>query len=126
MVRSIRSKRHVAANQADHYRRIGLGDSGDGWSSLAHDMGRALPHVKWIFPHAYVTACVLLRRRGHRLTGGTRHSPRRPITVNGGLAMPGWYDITALDREASHDSAGLAASAQYGTCPCLSHVGRTH
>lgn len=30
----------------------GLGDQGDGWSEVAGDFTKALPHVKFIFPHA--------------------------------------------------------------------------
>jgi predicted esterase len=47
------------------------------------------PSVKWIFPHA----------------------PSIPITLNGGMSMPGWYDIRSLDKsDPNEDEAGLRAS----------------
>jgi lysophospholipase-2 len=49
----------------------GLGDTGHGWSFLADQLGPVFPHVKFCFPHA----------------------PMRPITLNGGYKMPGWFDI---------------------------------
>lgn len=52
----------------------GLGDTGNGWSFLAQQLGGMFPYVKWIFPHA----------------------PEIPITVNGGHVMPGWYDIKSF------------------------------
>ena len=67
----------------------GLGDTGDGWSAIADDMASALPHVKWIFPHA----------------------PARPITINMGMRMPGWFDISSLDDiDQREDAAGLHES----------------
>jgi predicted esterase len=32
----------------------GLGDTGTGWSFLGEELSGLLPHVKWIFPNAYV------------------------------------------------------------------------
>jgi predicted esterase len=52
----------------------GLGDTGNGWAPVAPEM--AMDHVKWIFPTA----------------------PTRPITVNMGMSMPGWFDIDHLDE----------------------------
>ena len=49
----------------------GLGDTGHGWTFLAEQLGSSFPYVKWCFPHA----------------------PMRPITLNGGHKMPGWFDI---------------------------------
>lgn len=51
----------------------GLGDSGSGWSFLADFLQRdpAFSHTKFVFPNA----------------------PAIPITVNGGMRMPGWFDI---------------------------------
>jgi phospholipase/carboxylesterase len=39
------------------------------------------------------------------------HAPVRPITLNGGMRMRGWYDILGLDRESLQDAAGIGASA---------------
>ena len=68
----------------------GLGDSGHGWSDLGNQLSRLHPHVKWIFPSA---ASI-------------------PITVNGGMKMPGWYDIVSLDKiQAKQDKNGMLASS---------------
>ncbi|KAI9343460.1 Phospholipase/carboxylesterase/thioesterase [Zopfochytrium polystomum] len=70
----------------------GLGDSGEGWSFLADTLQPQLPHVKFVFPHA----------------------PRRPITINGGMAMPGWYDLVSLDeRNPVHDEAGIMETVDH-------------
>lgn len=39
------------------------------------------------------------------------HAPVRPITLNGGMPMRGWYDILSLDRNGLQDEAGIRASA---------------
>lgn len=38
------------------------------------------------------------------------HAPYRPITINAGYVMRGWYDIARLDRIADEDAAGIRAS----------------
>lgn len=50
------------------------------------------PGVRWIFPAA----------------------PIRPITVNGGMPMPGWYDVTApsLTLRDSEDEEGIRSSGE--------------
>lgn len=40
------------------------------------------------------------------------HAPRRPITVNGGMTMRAWYDITHLDIAAGEDADGIRESAR--------------
>lgn len=51
----------------------GLGDSGSGWSFLADFLQRdpSFKHTKFIFPNA----------------------PTIPVTANGGMRMPAWFDI---------------------------------
>ena len=39
------------------------------------------------------------------------HAPVRPITVNGGMEMRGWYDILGFGVKMRHDAAGIRASA---------------
>mmetsp|Transcript_35018 Transcript_35018/g.99255 ORF Transcript_35018/g.99255 Transcript_35018/m.99255 type:complete len:274 (+) Transcript_35018:313-1134(+) len=51
----------------------GLGDTGHGWYQAASQI-KLGPHVKFLFPTA----------------------PTRPITLNMGMEMPGWFDIKAL------------------------------
>jgi len=52
----------------------GLGDSPRGWSSLEQSLPRLKPNlkeIKYVFPGA----------------------PTIPITINGGMSMPGWFDL---------------------------------
>lgn len=37
-------------------------------------------------------------------------APDRPITVNGGMVMPGWYDIKGMDIADKQDAVGMAES----------------
>jgi phospholipase/carboxylesterase len=39
------------------------------------------------------------------------HAPSIPVTINGGLRMPAWYDILALDIDRQIDDRQLLASA---------------
>ncbi|MBS3803276.1 MAG: dienelactone hydrolase family protein [Oleiphilaceae bacterium] len=39
------------------------------------------------------------------------HAPMLPITVNGGMSMPAWYDIKAMDVDRAIDTDQLMASA---------------
>lgn len=68
----------------------GLGDSGHGFYPIAEAL--QLPAelgVKFIFPHA----------------------PEQPVTINGGMRMPSWYDIKSLDLDKRADEAGVRESA---------------
>ncbi len=38
------------------------------------------------------------------------HAPQRPVTLNGGMRMPAWYDILGLGGQGGEDEAGLRAS----------------
>lgn len=64
----------------------GLGDSGSGWKPVASQL-RLGPHVKWVFPSA----------------------PTRPITMNGGASMPGWFDLGTPKQ----DDAGIQESVEH-------------
>ena len=37
-------------------------------------------------------------------------APDRPITINGGMRMPGWYDIKGVDIGDKQDAVGMAES----------------
>jgi len=37
-------------------------------------------------------------------------APIRAITINGGLSMPGWYDIKGMDLKDKEDAVGIAES----------------
>lgn len=68
----------------------GLGDTGYGWAPMMRELAPKLPFMKFILPHA----------------------PRRPVTLNGGMLMPAWYDIYSLDEtEKREDIKGLEESA---------------
>lgn len=40
------------------------------------------------------------------------HAPSFPVTINGGMRMPAWYDIRDGDLRTRHDEAGIQASAE--------------
>lgn len=39
-------------------------------------------------------------------------APNRAITINGGMQMPGWYDIKGMDIASKQDEVGMAESQQ--------------
>lgn len=68
----------------------GLGASGHDFEPVVPEL--KLPDsaaVRFIFPHA----------------------PTMPVTINGGMQMPAWYDIKALDLDRSVDEKQLMAAA---------------
>lgn len=46
------------------------------------------------------------------------HAPLRPITINQGYRMRGWYDITSLDIAERDDEAGIVESSAILTRLC--------
>lgn len=89
-------KKHTATVIMAH----GLGDSGAGWMGLAQNWRRRgmFEEVAFIFPNA----------------------PMIPITVNFGMTMPGWYDISKLGRDLdfeeilrTQDEPGILRSRDY-------------
>jgi phospholipase/carboxylesterase len=52
----------------------------------------------------------LVQPRGRALRFVFPHAPVRPITLNGGLPMRGWYDIIQLNRLEAEDEAGVRTS----------------
>jgi phospholipase/carboxylesterase len=38
------------------------------------------------------------------------HAPSIPITINGGMVMPAWYDIRSMELNKRHDEAGVRQS----------------
>ncbi|WP_434049217.1 alpha/beta hydrolase [Marinobacter salarius] len=68
----------------------GLGASGHDFEPVVPELG--LPDnaaVRFIFPHA----------------------PNMPVTINGGMTMPAWYDIKAMDIDRVVDTDQLMASS---------------
>lgn len=41
------------------------------------------------------------------------HAPSRPVTINGGMSMPAWFDILGLDRTSQVDEAGIRESVAF-------------
>lgn len=64
-----------------------------GLGADGHDFEPVVPHlrttgVRFVFPHA----------------------PRRPVTINGGLVMPAWYDVTTLGRSGGENERHVRES----------------
>ena len=69
----------------------GLGASGHDFKPVVPQLGLdADMAVRFIFPHA----------------------PNRPVTVNGGMVMPAWYDILEMSLERKVDVNQIEESAQ--------------
>lgn len=66
----------------------GLGDTADGWASMMP--GLDLAQTKFILPTAKT----------------------RPISLNGGMPMPGWSDISGLQSSDKEDSKGFGESVE--------------
>ena len=76
----------------------GLGDTARGWADFAPMLQMQMPHVKFVFPTA----------------------PTRPITLNGGMRMTGWFDILSLDKlKMKEDKAGLEDAMRCAADPSL-------
>lgn len=69
----------------------GLGASGHDFPPIVAELGLPEDHaVRFVFPHA----------------------PRIPVTINGGMVMPAWYDILNMDFDQRRvDEDGVRASA---------------
>ncbi|HYP34274.1 MAG TPA: carboxylesterase [Burkholderiaceae bacterium] len=68
----------------------GLGASATDFVPVARQWNlRALGDVRYVFPFA----------------------PEQPVTINGGMRMPAWYDILGLDLVRREDEKSLRASA---------------
>jgi phospholipase/carboxylesterase len=69
----------------------GLGADGSDFEPIVPElrMPETLP-VRFVFPHA----------------------PERPVTINQGMVMRAWYDITGFELERREDDAGVRDSAQ--------------
>ena len=66
----------------------GLGADGHDFEPIVPELDLPFP-ARFVFPHA----------------------PVRPITVNGGMEMRGWYDILGFGMNIRQDTAGIRASA---------------
>ena len=69
----------------------GLGASGHDFEPVVPQLGLSDDMaVRFIFPHA----------------------PKRPVTVNGGMIMPAWYDILEMSLDRKVDTAQIEESSQ--------------
>ncbi len=70
----------------------GLGADGHDFAPIVDELRQSAGRgVRFVFPHA----------------------PTRPITVNGGMAMPAWYDIRGLGGDGiDEDTAGIEEARQ--------------
>jgi phospholipase/carboxylesterase len=67
----------------------GLGADGNDFVPIARELDlSAIGDVRFVFPHA----------------------PRRPITINRGAVMPGWFDVLSNDFVRTDDEAGMRQS----------------
>ncbi|MCG8324506.1 MAG: alpha/beta hydrolase [Thiotrichales bacterium] len=67
----------------------GLGADGNDFAPVVPEFQTSLATgVKFVFPHA----------------------PKRPISINGGMVMRGWYDVRAMDLTMQEDSEGIQES----------------
>lgn len=67
----------------------GLGASANDFPPIVPELGLSGKQtIRFIFPQA----------------------PDRPITINGGMRMPGWYDIKGVSIEDKQDAVGMAES----------------
>ena len=67
----------------------GLGADGHDFAPIVPELVRPhWPAIRFVFPHA----------------------PKRPVTINNGLPMRAWYDITSMDFRNRADAAGVAES----------------
>ncbi len=77
----------------------GLGASGDDFSPIVPALGLAKKkecenlHIRYVFPHA----------------------PSIPVSINGGMAMPAWYDILSIDVERKINEEQFANSCKQVT-----------
>ncbi len=79
----------------------GLGADGHDFEPIVPELNLPFP-VRFVFPHA----------------------PVRPITVNGGMEMRGWYDILGFGMNVRQDAAGVRASAMAVTRLIDREIGR--
>lgn len=69
----------------------GLGADGYDFEPIVAELDLpAKPAIRFVFPHA----------------------PSRPVTLNGGVSMPAWFDLYTLELQAQEDEAGIRQMAR--------------
>jgi phospholipase/carboxylesterase len=69
----------------------GLGADGHDFEPIVPELGLPPDTVRFIFPHA----------------------PTQPVTLNGGMRMRAWYDLTGIGPDAPEDREGIQANARH-------------
>jgi phospholipase/carboxylesterase len=70
----------------------GLGANGHDFEPIVPELNlSAAKKIRFIFPHA----------------------PSQPVTINGGIVMPAWYDIISPQLEQREDASGIRRSQQH-------------
>ncbi len=69
----------------------GLGANGHDFEPIVPELGLPANAVRFVFPHA----------------------PAQPVTLNGGMSMPAWYDIYGLTAGTPQDEKGLDRAASW-------------
>lgn len=70
----------------------GLGADGHDFDPIVPELGAAVATpLRFMFPHA----------------------PTQPVTINGGMVMRAWYDITAMDLSTGVDADGINRSSDH-------------
>jgi len=69
----------------------GLGANGHDFEPIVPELNLAEEKIRFIFPHA----------------------PLQPVTINGGVVMPAWYDIISPQLEHLEDESGIRRSQQH-------------
>ena len=68
----------------------GLGADGHDFAPIVRELNLPIRKIRFIFPHA----------------------PKRAVTVNNGMVMRAWYDITGAELCRQEDANGIKASAE--------------
>ncbi len=68
----------------------GLGANGHDFEPIVPELGLDDLDLRFVFPHA----------------------PSLPVTINGGMRMPAWYDIRDLDLHQRHDEDGILRASE--------------
>src|SRR5438445_9570402 len=66
----------------------GLGADGNDFAPIVPELRLPRTAIRFVFPHA----------------------PVRPVTINGGMPMRAWYDISGMEIAQKQDEAGMRAS----------------
>merc|ERR1712000_152882 len=70
----------------------GLGDTGDGWFDEIKKIQKENPTIRVVCPTA----------------------PIQPVTINGGMSMTSWHDLTSLTEISTQEFAGIDKTTEIG------------